>query len=48
MTQIRPAAVAGSFYPGQAATLTRDLAHYLASAPATARAHHRFAGSVSG
>lgn len=36
MTQIRPAAVAGTFYPRQASTLTTDLAHYLASAPAAA------------
>ena len=39
MPQVRPAAVAGSFYPGDASALAAEVASYLAEAtPGAARA----------
>ena len=37
MSLVRPAAVAGSFYPGDAASLAAEIASYLADAPPAAR-----------
>ena len=37
MSLVRPAAVAGSFYPGEAAALAAEIANYLADAPPSAR-----------
>ena len=58
MSSIRPAAVAGSFYPGDSAALARDIAGYLSGASPGARtppkaiiaphAGYRYSGAIAG